>query len=238
MQFEGIVIRRTSYKEGAAMITVLTKERLRSFLAKGVLKITSKNAPSVNLFTKSLFQTFKGSEGEWLRLGEVISSYPNISNDFEKLAVLDFISEITNMLVDTEDCKDIYNFLDKTLSSLNNGFSPLTCALIYFAKVLKATGYGIDLSHCAICGSKEDINHLSLKDGGVICSNCCNNREVSEIEEKKLKILKYIFSVNLDNFEKIALSNNECKNAIFGLAEFIDFTSQIEIKSLTLLREI
>ena len=119
MEFEGIVIRRTSYKEGAAMISVLTKDKIRSFLAKGVLKITSKNAPSVNLFTKSLFQTFHGAEGDWLRVGEVISSYPNITKNYEKLAILDFISEVTNSLLDDKDAGEVYFFLEQTLKSLN-----------------------------------------------------------------------------------------------------------------------
>ena len=85
MEFEGIVIRRTSYKEGAAMISVLTNNKIKSFLAKGVLKTTSKNAPSVNLFTKSKFNVFHGQDGDWLRQGEIIESYPNIIKDFEKL---------------------------------------------------------------------------------------------------------------------------------------------------------
>ena len=140
MEFEGIVIRKTSYKEGSAMISVLTKDRIRSFLAKGVLKITSKNAPSVNLFTKSRFQTFNGEEGDWLRVGEVLCSYPNIIKGFEKLAILDFISEITNSLIGSGDAKDTYEFLEKTLECLNGEFSSLTALLIYFAKVLKAAG--------------------------------------------------------------------------------------------------
>ena len=165
MDFEGIVIRRTSYKEGAAMISVLTENKIRSFLAKGVLKITSKNAPSVNLFTKSRFQTFNGEDGDFLRVGEVISSYPNITKSFEKLAILDFISEVTNSLIGTGDAKDVYVFLEKTLESLNGEFSPLTALLIYFANVLKASGYGLDVDSCAICGQKRAITAISFKDG-------------------------------------------------------------------------
>ena len=208
MQFEGIVIRRTSYKEGAAMITVLTKEKLRSFLAKGVLKISSKNAPSVNLFTKSLFQTFNGSDGDWLRLGEVIDSYPNISKSFENLAIMDFVSEITNSLIDNQGCKEVYEFLEKTLVCLNKGFSPLTSCLIYFAKVLKNSGY--------------ELNSKLLK-----LSN-----------ERKEKIVKYIFNVNIENFESVIFNNDEAKGLIFDIADYLNLQSQIEIKSLTLLREI
>ena len=238
MEFEGIVIRRTSYKEGSAMISVLTKDRIRSFLAKGVLKITSKNAPSVNLFTKSRFQTFNGEEGDFLRVGEVIASYPNITKNFEKLAILDFISEMTNSLIGTNDAKDVYEFLDKTLESLNGDFSPLTALLIYFAKVLKASGYGLDVDSCAICGKKHAITALSYKDGGFICENCFDASIHVKTDPRKLKIIRYIFKVDIDNFEKVAFGNDECKEIIFELCEFLNFSSQIEFKSLTLLNQI
>ena len=238
MEFEGIVIRSTSYKEGSAMISVLTKDRIRSFLAKGVLKITSKNAPSVNLFTKSRFQTFNGEEGDWLRVGEVICSYPNIAKDFEKLAILDFISEITNSLIGSGDAQDTYEFLEKTLDCLNGDFYPLTALLIYFAKVLKASGYGLDVDSCAICGQKHQINALSYKDGGFICQNCFDASKHVKTDLRKLKILRYIFKVDVPNFAKVAFSNDECIDIIFELCEFLNFVSQIEFKSLTLLKQI
>ena len=238
MEFEGIVIRRTSYKEGSAMISVLTKDRIRSFLAKGVLKMTSKNAPSVNLFTKSRFQTFNGEEGDWLRVGEVLCSYPNITKNFEKLAILDFISEITNSLIGTKDVQDTYRFLEKTLECLNGDFSPLTALLIYFAKVLKASGYGLDVDSCAICGEKHAITAISYKDGGFICQKCFDASNHVKSDVRKLKIFRYIFKVDTDNFTKIAFSNEECKAIIFELCEFLNFTSQIEFKSLTLLSQI
>ena len=238
MEFEGIVIRRTSYKEGSAMISVLTKDRIRSFLAKGVLKITSKNAPSVNLFTKSRFQTFKGEEGDFLRVGEVLSSYPNITKDFEKLAILDFISEMTNSLIGTNDAKDIYIYLEKTLECLNGEFSPLTALLIYFAKVMKASGYGLDVDSCVICGNKEAISAISYKDGGFICTNCFDPSIHIKTEPRKLKILRYILKVDLDNFTKVAFGNDECKEIIFELCNFLNLVSQIEFKSLTLLSQI
>ena len=238
MEFEGIVIRRVSYKEGSAMISVLSKDKIHSFLAKGVLKITSKNAPSVNLYTKSRFQVFKGEEGDFLRVGEVISSYPNINKSFEKLAILDFISEMTNSLIGTNDSVGVYPFLEKTLESLDGEFSPFTALLIYFAKVLKASGYGIDVDSCAICGKKTQISAISYKDGGFICQNCFDASNHVKTDPRKLKILRYIFKVDLDNFTRVAFSNDECKEIIFELCEFLNYVSQIQFKSLTLLNQI
>lgn len=238
MEFEGIVIRRTQYQEGAAMINVLTKDRIRSFLAKGVLKMTSKNAPSVNLFTKSRLQVFHGKEGDWLRVGEVISSYPNITKDLDKLAILDFISELTNTLIGTNDAKDVYFYLEKTLECLNTDFSPWTALLIYFAHTLSVAGYGLDVDKCAICGKKEAISAISYKDGGFICQNCFDELKHAKTDVRKLKILRYIFKVDIDNYDRVAFGKDECKAIIFELSNFLNFSSQIEFKSLTLLSQI
>lgn len=238
MEFEGIVIRRTAYKEGAAMITVLSEDKIHSFLAKGVLKITSKNAPSVNLFTKSRFQVFHGKDGDWLRVGEIIQSYPKINSDLEKLAILDFISELTNNLLSTQDAKDAYLFLEKTLESLNNGFSPWTALLIYFAHILTIGGYGLDVNSCVKCGHKNEIVSISYKDGGFICKNCFDEALYKKTDIRKLKIIHYIFKVDTSNFERITFGKDECKEVIFELAEFLNWVSQIEFKSLTLLKQL
>lgn len=238
MEFEGIVIRRTTYQEGAAMITVLTKEKLRSFLAKGVLKITSKNASSVNLFTKSRFQVFHGQDGDWLRVGEVLSSYPNVNSNLEKLAILDFVSELTNTLLGTNDCKDIYAYLEKTLECLNGDFSPWAALAIYFAHVLKVAGYGLDVDSCAICGNKHAIISLSYKDGGFICEKCFDEFKHQKYDSRKLKIIRYIFKVDIANFDRVSFGKDECKEIIIELSNFLDWVSQIKFKSLTLLTQI
>lgn len=238
MEFEGIVIRRVPFKGDDVMITVLTDDKMKSFIAKGVLKIFSKNSFSVNLFTKSKFQVFKGMEGDFLRVGEVIQSYPNINNNLEKLALLDFISEITNHLLDKKDSKLVYGYLEKTLDCLNRDKNIWTSVLIYFAHVLIAAGYGMNVDSCQICDSKKEIVGFSIQDGGFVCEHCFNKSVHTKADTRKLKILRYIFKVDLENFEKIDFEKDECKEILFNLIDFLNWTSQIEIKSLTLLKKL
>ena len=238
MEFEGIVIRRTTYKEGAAMITVLTKDKIRSFLAKGVLKMTSKNAPSVNLFTKSRFQVFHGQDGDWLRVGEIIESYPNINSNLEKLAILDFISELTNNLLDSKDAGRTYHQLEKALELLNTDFSPWTVLAIYFAHVIETAGYGLTIHQCAKCGNQHGIVCLSFKDGGFICENCFDETRHVKSPVRKMKMIRYITKVDPDLMDKVTLGKDECKELIFELCEFLNWTSQIEFKSINLLKQI
>ena len=85
---------------------------------------------------------------------------------------------------------------------------------------------------------KHSITALSYKDGGFICEDCFDASIHVKTDPRKLKIIRYIFKVDIDNFEKVALGNDECKEIIFELCEFLNFSSQIEFKSLTLLNQI
>lgn len=238
MEFEGIVIRRTIFKGDDVMITVLTEDKMRSFLAKGVLKVFSKNSPSCNLFTRSRFQTFKGKEGEFLRVGEIIESYPNINVNVEKLALLDFAAEVTNKLLDRKDSSFVYPYMKKMLEEFNSRRSPWTAALIYFAHVLTSAGYGFNVDSCQECGSKEDICALSYKDGGYICKKCYDAGEHTKTSPRKLKIYRYIFKVDIENFDRVQFEKDECKEIMFELIHFLSWMGQIELKSLTLLEKI
>lgn len=238
MEFEGIVIRRVPFKGDDVMVSVLTKDKMCSFLAKGVLKIFSKNAFSCNFYTRSRFQTYKGKEGDFLRVGEVIESYPNIGNSMDKLALLDFVSEVTNNLLDRKDSSYVYDYMQKLLESFNGTFSPWTAVLIYFAHVLTAAGYGLDVDRCVECGNKTDIGALSYKDGGFICKNCFDAKEHTKADIRKLKIVRYIFKVDIANFNKVEFEKDECKELILELANFLNWSSQIELKSLNLLKNL
>lgn len=238
MEFEGIVIRRVPFKGDDMMISVLTKEKMRSFLAKGVMKIFSKNAFSCNFYTRSRFQTFKGKEGEFLRVGEVLESYPNIGNDMDKLALLDFVSEVTNTLLDRKDSSYVYEYMKKLLECFNKSFSPWTAALIYFTHVMTAAGYGMNVDECVECHKKTDISAISYYDGGFICKECYDQERHVKSSVRKLKIMRYIFKVDIENFEKVQFEKEECKEILFELANLLSWTSQIELKSLTLLKKI
>ena len=51
-KLEGIVIKKSDYKENAALITVLTKEGKLSLIVRGAKKINSVTRNYTNLFTK------------------------------------------------------------------------------------------------------------------------------------------------------------------------------------------
>ena len=78
MEIEGIIIRQTPFQDNDMMVTVLTNEKIFSFLARGVMKIDSKNASSVNLFTYGQYNLMSGKKGKTLKNSVIINPYPPI----------------------------------------------------------------------------------------------------------------------------------------------------------------
>ena len=238
MEFEGIVIRLTPFRDHDAMVTVLSNDKMRSFLVRGALKYDSKLGPSANMYTRSRFQLMRGKDGYALRNGEIIDSYENIKTNIDCLAVEDFIGELTNKLIQSDDACDVYPSLVKSLELLNSGFSPYTVALIYFAKVLSVAGFGLNVDSCQICGKKDDIVALSYKDGGFICRDCLSPLKHVKSDPTKLKIIRYIFKVDLANYNKVEFDKKVCISLINELAKFLDDVSQLNLKSIELLKKI
>lgn len=238
MEFEGIVIRQTPFRDHDAMVTVLSNDKIRSFLVRGALKYESKLGPSVNMYTKSRFQISRGKEGYALRNSEILDSYENIKVNIEALAVQDFLGELTNKLIQSDDAESIYPSLVRSLELLNSKFSPYTVAIIYFAKVLEAAGFGLNVDSCQICGKKDDIVALSYKDGGFICRNCLSPLKHVKSDPMKLKMIRYIFKVDLDNYSKVEFDKRACLEIILELSKFLDDVSQLNLKSIDLLKKI
>ena len=237
-EIEGIVIRVTPFRDNDAMVNVISHERMNSFLGRGVLKYESKNASSVNMYSRSRFQLSKGKDGMSLRTGELLNSYQMAKSNLDSLAVLDMIGEVTNKLVQSEDAPKIYDQLVKCLELLDSGFDAFTIGLIYLAHVLNATGYGLDVDSCIICGKTSQIIAVSYKDGGFICQDCFDPLNHVKCSARKLKIIRYIFKVDVTNYDKVSFNKNETIELLKELHDFIYDVAQIDLKSITLLKKI
>src|SRR5574344_721374 len=162
-EVEGYVVHLSNYKDNDAMINVFTKEGSLSFLARGVLKPTAKNAAACQLLSYSHFSLDPGKSGS-LSLKEAQSITPIDGREsLDRLTTFSFISELTSKLVQEDEAKDAYPWLEGSMKALEAGADAFSVALIYFAHLLILCGYGLDVDECIYCQSKTNIkgNHRS-----------------------------------------------------------------------------
>lgn len=238
-EIDGIVIRTTSFKENDMMVNVVSNNGVKSFLAKGVLKFESKNAPSIQLLNKSHFQLSKSKDGLTLRTGTIINSLFSDETNLSFLVIANLICELTSRIIITdEDAVNIYQFLEKSQTLLASKFNPLTVGLCYFAQVLKQTGYGLNVDCCQKCGKTTQITAVSYVDGGFICQECfdgLNGKKYSSIE---LKTIRLIFKSDINSFCAHNFDDEICIKLINDLSIFLETQLNIKLKSIKMLNAI
>ena len=239
MIVEGIVIRSVAFKEKDAMITLLCRDKIISFYARGVLSIKSKNASSVSLCTYGRYDLNEGPQsGLTLKEGSIIESFPSIMEHYDSLAVVSLITELTCKYVQGEDAKDVFSFLLNSLKALNDGFSSLTVASIYFAAILNATGIGLEVNYCVISHRKSDIIAISFEDGGFISKECFEPETCQKLDSRMLNIYRYIFRVPPEKIEHIAFTNDENQNILSKLGIYLYNQTGLRLGSLDLIEKI
>lgn len=231
---DGYVIRISPYKENDAMVTVLTADGIRSFSARGVLKQTSKNYACVQPLYYSRFSlSVSASGGSSLKEGMILQ-YVDGKSDFERLAAISFILELTQKMIEGEEHKTKYTLLDGAMKALNSGFDPLTICMIYFAGLLNVEGYGPNIDECAVCGEKHNIVGFAFKDGGFLCQQHIES-EYYRKTSRELKIIRYAFMVGPENYTRIAFEKKECLSLIRDMADHLETLTNTKLNSLLLL---
>ncbi|MBE7015293.1 MAG: DNA repair protein RecO [Ruminococcaceae bacterium] len=167
----GIIARRADYGESNAMLTVLTKDLgVVSVCAYGVRSGKSKLKAGTQQFCLGDF-VLSRKNGEIYRLEtvEIAESFYPLCEDFEKLALANYFTEVAADALSEGD--------ERILSLLLCGlyvlaYKDVDADIIKAAFELKTAmfmGYAPQISKCSACG--EDGVYFSLS-GGLFCKAC------------------------------------------------------------------
>lgn len=230
---EGYVLRVAPYKENDAMVTVLATDGLYSFLARGVLKNTSKNFSSCQLLAKSRFSLNEQSSGNYSLSESQVINVPDGKSNLLRLGIFSFVSEACLKLVTEEEAKEIYPWLDKTMGKLEENGKEASSALVFLSHVLNEIGYGLEVSECVECGGKTGIVGVSFKDGGFVCKDCAH--ESDKMDNRDLKILRFCFKCQISDVDRVTFEKEESIKLLKRLIRYIDSFTGVKLKSLDLL---
>ncbi|MBU0475853.1 MAG: DNA repair protein RecO [Bacteroidetes bacterium] len=134
---------------------------------------------------------------------DLISHYPNIKSDLEKVKYASAIIELVLKLTRENDAhKRLFNGIVKILNRLDiEETEPILLFAMFYKFFIEEIGYGIESEHCSHCNSelslsKEVLYNYEL---GFMCSSCGKDHLVT-----------YKFSPELFN-KVICLSNRKKK---------------------------
>ena len=205
-EFEGIVIKFSKYLDNDAMVTVLTKTGIKSFLARGALKMKSKNARSLNLYTISKFELLEEKYGNILKTGVSIYAPFNLYSSFESLACLSLIGEATFNSINEYDEYDLFSPFSIAIKSMDNNEDSLILTIEYLLILMSFSGEGIEFNKFTI----DEFNKNKLQN--IYCKRTFD-MDITFSKEEKIYLIKTL----IEQFEGAKGINLKSKEPFYIL---------------------
>ena len=205
-EFEGIVIKFSKYLDNDAMVTVLTKTGIRSFLARGALKMKSKNARSLNLYTISKFELLEEKYGNILKTGVSIYVPFNLYSSFASLACLSLIGEATFNSINEYDEYDLFSPFSIAIKNMDKNEDPLILTIEYLLLLMSFSGEGIDFNKFTI----DEFNKNKLQN--IYCKRTYD-MDITFSKEEKIYLIKTL----IEQFEGAKGINLKSKEPFYIL---------------------
>ncbi len=239
---KGIIIKSSVYKENDAILTCLSREYgLVSFKARGVLKVTSKNASSCQLYTIGEYHlTGKNEYGHKILTSVDVIKYPSVLFDNgHYLALFAFLSEaILKLELEDSNLIEIYDVFNYLLNNINNGYSLLSASLILFKYLFDFSGLHLQVDECVNCGNKKNIVGISYEEGGLVCAKCANSvPNFKEYPIEYLKLFRYIQKAKIENVFALPLDLHIGLSILKSFFTYFDEAIGISFKSKEILLE-
>lgn len=232
-EIQGIVLKQIDYKDNDAIINVISSDGiLYGFYARGVKKVTSKNASATMAFGYSHFKYFKSDKGlSTLKSAKSIDNYFDKFKDYNKVIVAFMLLDVVNDIASLQVEKDpsLFDLLERSLIQINNVDENLLLAY-FLVQIMKKQGVALIVDGCAICNS-EKINYISIENGGFICHNCVNNLNVSTYNLEVLKLFRLINKIDFNNLNLIKSEKRFYISLVNIIYEFYNSYTGLYIKN-------
>lgn len=174
---KGIVLRTIKLGEADKIVTVLSNTRGKvKAVAKGVRRTTSKFGGRLEPFTYLDLLLYEGRELDIITQAEIISSFREIREDFDKVgygsAMLELVDRVA---LEGERESKLFGLLLAALKALSGARDNLQSLLMAFdIKLMAISGYLPNLFSCVICGATPGTKKItfSCEWGGILCERC------------------------------------------------------------------
>ncbi|WP_261851497.1 DNA repair protein RecO [Clostridium folliculivorans] len=219
----GVVIKAQDFKENDKLIWLYTEKLGKiAVIAKGAKKSKSRHLSLTLPLCYGEFVVFKGKNLYTLSEGRITNSFQGLLNNLEKLTYSTYICELIDICVtDEEDNGKLFKDFVTCLYLLNTDALDYELLIRSFElKILKATGYGLNLDNCAYC--KKSINsaaYINMSFYGGVCEECPKEYGIS-LSKGAYSALKYLNTAPMDKIYRLNI-NKTVKDEIAKITAYI-----------------
>ena len=164
---EGVVLKRRNAGEADRVVTIFTKQRGKIVaVAKGVRKITSRRAGSLEPATQAVTFFARGKTFDIITQTQLISSFSAARKNLSRLTQIHQILEIVDLFTaENQSHPQVYEILVNTLKSLNTSGNKRELLVTNIRLIVKTLGFGEpqDSSESALKDFIEEITNKELR---------------------------------------------------------------------------
>lgn len=237
-EVEGIVIYYQEYKENDVILHVVTKDDEKiQCIAKGVQKITSKNASACQLFTYTRLQLFqRGSNSiQTLKSAEIIYGYRHIREDLIKQTIATYMCECIDK---SEFVQNMFYLLEKAFAILEITTHPQRILCLFQAVINRMHGIEPFVDGCVRCRRQNHICAISILDGGFVCQSCFRNVSDFKYSKNRLQHFRLLCKAGIENYEILKRIDDFTFEDFFELFDFFQEYAGVSIKSIRFLKSV
>ena len=196
LKAEGIILKRRNFGEADRILTVFTLQRGKiSVLAKGVRRITSRRAGSIELLNRVSMYLYQGRGMPILTEAESMDVYPKLKEDLTLSTYAYHILELVDKLTaENQDNRILYEHLVQVLQRLSK--NPRQILIRAFeAKILTNLGFVSfkqELLQSLEKSSWDEIAKMEIKDKDAMELERILRYHVERVIEGTLKSRKFL----------------------------------------------
>ena len=197
-EIEGIVLKKSDYKEQGTITYLLTKDGIVSGIFRGGKKTNAKLNSLNHLFSHNLLIMTTNKSLNTFTDGEVLHNFTILKDDsFKELCALAIYEDLWKFQNSLTEWEQIYQLVLKLLNHLDTLSYPYSLLLLFEIKFWYLIGIAPTFNKCVKC-ENEGLS-FSVENGGMLCShhldNSCYSKEISKL----LYLIYYIKLNNLNN---------------------------------------
>ena len=234
-----IILKVIPYKEHDSIVHVYTREYGKiAILAKGIRKMTSKNAAALQDMTLSELTIVVRPGLSRLIKASIDKSYRHIKSDLVLQVYASYMLEFYDLYIEeNQPDLEIYKTLEAILDDLELGYPYELLYCLMNAFILKMTGTSLQVDECALCGRKDHISSISLQHGGFVCSHCMTLEDLP-YDKSFLRSFRHLNKISIQNIDDIHIAPQDYTNLVHLFEMFVDEYSGIHLKSRQFIQQL
>lgn len=251
-----VILKRRDHADADRLLTIFTPRNGKiELLAKGIRKTTSRKAGHLELFSHPSLLVAQTRTWDIITEVSTVESFRHIREDLENFAHAAYACELVDCFTEVDDENEplwdllllVLRWLDyhsseaATAEANQKPFDTRVLMRWFELQLLAINGYQPELFRCLTSGEalKEEVNYLSIAEGGVYSPEFGANREdVERLEPDVLKILRHFQRNSWIDVYKLSMRDQSIARIENILYRLILSILERQLKSVDFLRKL